>query len=277
MDLIKSLSKKIVLNNYFENIVVSIIMFNSIIIGLETYSPNNKIYAILNMACLIFYIFEIIVRYFASKDLKSYLYDGWNIFNILVVLVCFIPENIFENATALAALRIARIFRVMLLFKNNREMRLITSVMIKSMKSLTYNFMVILIFMYIFALSGTYMFKLPNAETATPEVKAKLEQLHEIAPHAPGNADDPYGTLGEATFTLLRTTTGDDWTDLRYNLITASRMGLINLPPFVVSLFHIVWYILSAFLLLNLIVASVVSNYQYIMDKETKEEQEKNK
>ena len=264
---------------WFENFIMAVILFNSIAIGVETYFPGNGVLTLLNNVCLAIYTAEIFIRYFASDTLRDYLRDGWNIFNIIVVVACFIPESVMPNAAAAAALRVVRVFRVMLLFKNSREMRLIIHAMLRSVRSLGINLMVMFIFLYIFAISGVYMFRLPDPATASPDMQAKLTRLAEIAPPAPANAADPYGTLSEAFYTLLRCTTGDDWTDLRYNLVTASAMGIINIPPFVVTLFHTLWYVISAFLLLNLVVAAVVANYQSTMDsaheQDAKEEEEK--
>ena len=56
--------------------------------------------------------------------------------------------------------------------------------------------------------------------------------------------------------------TGEDWTDLRYNLVTASEMGVIKTPTVVVTLFHVFWFIIAAFLLLNLVTGAILNNYQ---------------
>ena len=271
--------RRIVGNPWFENFIMAVILFNSIAIGVETYFPGNGVLSALNNICLAIYTAEIFIRYFASVSLKDYLRDGWNVFNIVVVLACFIPESLMPNAAAAAALRVVRVFRVMLLFKNSREMRLIVHAMLRSVRSLGINLMVMFIFLYIFAISGVYMFRLPDPASASPEMQAKLTRLAEIAPPAPANAHDPYGSLNEAFYTLFRCMSCDDWTDLRYNLVTASEMGIINIPPYVVTIFHTLWYVISAFLLLNLVVAAVVANYQSTMDsaheQEKKNEEEK--
>lgn len=67
-------------------------------------------------------------------------------------------------------------------------------------------------------------------------------------------------------FTLFRALTGEDWTDLRYNLITASQHGVVKVSPTVITSYHILWFVLSAFLLLNLVVGAIVNNYQIAMD-----------
>lgn len=87
------------------------------------------------------------------------------------------------------------------------------------------------------------------------------------APNAPSNSEDPYGSISEAMFTLFRTLTGDDWTDLRYNLITASEKGVVHVSPTMITVYHVLWFVWSAFLLLNLLVAAIVNNYQQAMDE----------
>jgi len=146
---------------WFENFIMAVILFNSIAIGVETYFPGNGVLTLLNNVCLAIYTAEIFIRYFASDTLRDYLRDGWNIFNIIVVVACFIPESVMPNAAAAAALRVVRVFRVMLLFKNSREMRLIIHAMLRSVRSLGINLMVMFIFLYIFAISGVYMFRPP--------------------------------------------------------------------------------------------------------------------
>ena len=61
--------------------------------------------------------------------------------------------------------------------------------------------------------------------------------------------------------------TGEDWTDIRYNLIIASEKKLIAIPTWVITAYHVLWYIISAFLLLNLLVGAILNNYQIIMDE----------
>lgn len=78
-------------------------------------------------------------------------------------------------------------------------------------------------------------------------------------------------------FILFRALTGEDWTDLRYNLITASQHGVVKVSLTVITSYHILWFVLSAFLRLNLIVGAIVNNYQIAMDNENKEEKNNHK
>lgn len=77
-------------------------------------------------------------------------------------------------------------------------------------------------------------------------------------------------------FTLFREVTGEDWTDLRYNHITAYNLGILKTPPVIINLFHISWFVISVFLLLNLVTGAVISNYQMVMDRVNNQNQNHN-
>ena len=110
--------------------------------------------------------------------------------------------------------------------------------------------------------------------TPPPDLALKIQQLKETSPHAPGCSPDPYGSLDEAMFTLFRVLTGEDWTDVRYNLLTASDLGLISPATWIVTMFHVTWYIISAFLLLNLLVGAILNNYGILMEESRKKKEE---
>ena len=131
-----------------------------------------------------------------------------------------------------------------------------------------YNLILFLIFVYLYAIAGVSMFRLPDPTTLEGEQLANYEKLMEVAPHAPTNSPDPFGDLGEAIFTLFRELTGEDWTDVRYNHITASEYGLINANSTVITTYHVSWFCLAAFLLLNLVTGAVINNYQIAIDEE---------
>ena len=118
---------------------------------------------------------------------------------------------------------------------------------------------------------GISLFKLPTFDSLDEAGKLRYEHLMEIAPHVPACSPDPYGTLPESMFTLFRMLSADDWTDIRYNLIVAHDEGFIKTSPIIITSFHVIWFILSAFLLLNLVVGAIVNNYQIIMEETKKE------
>ena len=262
----KKICNKLIESNGFERFILIIILINCGLIGVETYFTNNLIQFIQFIALIIF-IIEIIVRYTASNTIKDYFSSGWNIFDLLIVLICLVPESMFENAATITTLRVLRVFRVMRLLKSNKEIKLIVSVLLKSVSALFYNIIFFIIFMYLFGVIGVSLFKLPEIESADEQTKITLLEYIENVPNSPQISPDPYSDLGETMFTLFRVLTGEDWTDIRYNLIIASDKGLIVPSSLVITTFHVLWYIISAFLLLNLLVGAILNNYQIVMNE----------
>lgn len=270
MGSIKAFCKKVTTAKVFEWSITAIILINSLLIGVETYVNCEAISNIQNFILGIFTV-EILLRFIAADSVKSFFKDAWNIFDLSLVLIGYIPATLFANASAMMALRVLRVFRVLRLLRASKGIKVMVNALVKSFSALFYNLIFFLIFVYLFAIVGNALFKLPEPSTLNEEKLAKYEMLLEIAPNAPTNSPDPYGTLDESMFTLFRALTGEDWTDLRYNLDTASELGLVPVSKSVITMYHVIWFIFSAFLLLNLVVGAIVNNYQAAMDESEEE------
>lgn len=267
---LKKLCKGIIQNRFFEYAITIIIIINSILIGVETSFTNEYINIVQKIILTIFTI-EIVLRFIAADNIKSFFKDGWNIFDLILVIIGYIPPTIASNASSMMALRVLRVFRVLRLLRATKEIKLIITVLIRSMTSMIYNVILFIIFIYLFAIIGVGLFRLPDPETSTPAQKAQFELYVEKASNVPRCAEDPFDDVGEGMFTLFRELTGDAWADVRYNSILAYEMGLIKTGPAVTNIFHIVWVILSAFLLLNIVTGAIINNYQEVIDEYKKE------
>ena len=267
MSKIKEIASLIAHNKEFELFITGIIILNSVLIGVETYTDNLTV-KMIQQGILYIFTFEILMRFIAAKSIKEFFCDGWNVFDLTLVLIGYIPETLFASASMMTALRVLRVFRILRLLRASKEIKLIVTVLVKSMTSMFYNLILFLIFVYLYAIAGVSMFRLPDPSTLEGEQLANYEKLMEVAPNAPSNSPDPFGDLGEAIFTLFRELTGEDWTDLRYNHITASEYGLIHVNSTVITTYHVSWFCLAAFLLLNLVTGAVINNYQIAIDEE---------
>ena len=262
----KTFCRNLVNNHLFEILIVGVILINSILIGVETAFTSPGI-RLTQQIILGIFTLEILARIIAAKSAKEFFSSGWNIFDLTLVLISYIPEGLFESAHMMVAFRVLRVFRVLRLLRTAPEIKLIISVLAKSFSALFYNGIFFFIFLYLFAIIGVSLFRLPDYDSLSPEKQTAYTQLMQEAPNSPEVSPDPYGTLGESMFTLFRALTGEDWTDLRYNLVRASQLKLVSMPPWVITSFHVIWFILSAFLLLNLVVGAIVNNYQLIMEE----------
>lgn len=265
MTAIKQVCDTVCKNRIFEFAISLIIIANSVLIGVETYGGNSGI-SVVQTVILGIFTLEILIRYIAAESNKSFFTSGWNWFDLSLVLVGYIPETLFANASMVMAVRVLRVFRVLRLLRFCNEIKLIVTVFVKSLSALFYNVAFFGIFLYLFAIVGVALFRLPNPDELAPAERVKYEQFMAEAPHAPTNSPDPFGSLHESMFTLFRVMTGDDWTDVRYNLMTASDYGMVKASQSVITVYHVLWFIISAFMLLNLVVGAILNNYQIVMD-----------
>ncbi len=261
--------RQICSSRWFEIAVTVVIIINSALIGLETYVQHPIITTIQAFILFLFTV-EIILRLIAATSIRAFFKSGWNTFDFLLVAITYIPERLVPNSSAMIVIRILRVLRVLRLLRASKEIKLIVTVLLKSMTAMFYNMLLFLVFIYLFAIIGVGLFKMPDAEAMTQEEKVRYEEFMKVAPNNPVHSDDPYGSLDEAMFTLFRVMTGEDWTDLRYNLVTASEYGVVKAPTVVITLFHVVWFIIAAFLLLNLVTGAILNNYQIEKDKQDK-------
>lgn len=266
MNKIKEACASIAYGKPFDLFITAIILINSFLIGVQTTYSSDAVNSVQTVIMYIFTI-EIALRLVAARNLKEFFKSGWNIFDLTLVIIGWIPPTLVSNASTVMALRVLRVFRVLRLLRTLAEIKLIIAVLMKSLRSLLYNGILFFIFMYLFAVAGVSMFRLPDPAQLSGEKLAAYEQLMRDAPHSPANSPDPFGTIGEAFFTLFRALTGEDWTDLRYNLVTACDYGLLVISPTVVTIYHVLWFCIAAFLLLNLVTGAVINNYQISIEE----------
>ena len=137
-------------------------------------------------------------------------------------------------------------FRVIRLLKAFPELQLIAKVLFRSICSLAYICVLVLLVVYLYAVIGVILFR------------GKSEVITGI-----GSVKDPFGSVPEGMFSMFRVLTGEDWTDLRYDLLSNESMTYDGMITF----FFLSFFIISAFLLINIVVGAVVNNYDQVMDE----------
>lgn len=240
--------QQLVRGENFERFWAFLIVVNAVLIGVET-SYSSPALMWIQEAITVAFVIELAIRFAGRESTYEYFSDGWNYFDVFVVSISFLPEAWFAGAEV-SVLRTLRVLRVFRLLHRVDELRLMTTVLIKSVRSLGYTGILFFIFMYVYAVMGVTMFKDPNYESS---VNADLTVSN----------PDPYGSIPEAMFTLFRILTGEDWTDLRYNLLNGDPAN-----DMLVTVYTVSWMILSAMLLINLVVGAVVNNYEIAMEEE---------
>jgi len=218
--------KKIVNNIWFERTIISLIVLNGIILGLETVPELLATYESWfvwgNRLILGVFILEAIIKIISfAPRMHHYFYSGWNVFDFSVVVLSLIPAS---GEFAMLA-RLARLLRVLRLISVIPELRIIVATLVRSIPSMGNIMLLMSIIFYIYAVAGYHLF-------------------HQ---HDPQHWD----SLGMALLTLFRIVTLEDWTDVMYTAMEMHPMSWIYFVSFV---------IVGTFVVINLFIAVVINN-----------------
>ena len=134
---------------------------------------------------------------------RSYFQDGWNIFDIAVVVgtwIGFTIQTIFglnigSQTTVIRTFRICRVFR---LVKKAKSLNTIFSAFIVTIPSLANIGGLLILLIYLYAILGVFLF-------------APVKLQHTLNVHA--NFQD----FGSAFLTLIRMATGEAWNQLLFD------------------------------------------------------------
>ncbi len=94
------------------SLIISVILFNAILLGLETVKPimdsAGGLILFLDKVCLAIFVAELAVKLVAYGP--RFFRSGWNIFDFLIVGISLMPAS--QGLSVLRALRILRVLRV---------------------------------------------------------------------------------------------------------------------------------------------------------------------
>lgn len=165
-----------------QTIIVSIIVFNAIMLGLQTsnYLESNfgQVFDVLDIIIPALFLIELAIKLYAFdyKFFKS----NWNIFDFIIVVICLLPES-----GPLRVLRTLRILRVLRLIRKLPRLRMLVEAVLDSLPSLNWVSLLLLLVFYIYGLIGTLIF-------------GPL-------------FDEWFGTLGKSMYSLFQVMTLESW------------------------------------------------------------------
>ena len=93
----------------FRRVVITLIVINAIIVGLDTYLYIHATYGqglwLVDRIILYVFALELVLRFFASNLPAAFFRSGWNLFDLIIVGVSFLPSSQFFT--------VARLFRML--------------------------------------------------------------------------------------------------------------------------------------------------------------------
>ena len=163
----------------FQYTVIAVILISSLTIGIKTYSLNPTIYNLIliaDIAVTVFFLIEIIIRFLGEKTTKEFFSDGWNVFDLIIVIGSLIPASLTESVLLL---RLLRLFRLLRIISFVPELQNVVENLFVSLRKSIYILLLIFIITYIYAVVGTiYFSEIPNVQFNTlGESMIKLVQV----------------------------------------------------------------------------------------------------
>ncbi|MGQ0750432.1 MAG: ion transporter [Betaproteobacteria bacterium] len=224
----KEFARRIVQARWFEPWMVGLILFNAVIIGLETSHELMRDYGrwleLGNDVILGVFVLEAALKITAvAPRFRRYFGDGWNLFDFTVVVLSFIPST---GEFALVA-RLVRVLRVLRLVSAMPQLRLIVATLVRSIPSMGHVLMLLAIIFYIYAITGFHLFHEHDAER--------------------------WGSLGAALLTLFQIVTLEGWVEVMEKALEFRPLAWIYFVSFV---------LIGTFVVLNLFIAVVVNNLE---------------
>lgn len=213
--------QRLVESRGFQRFIIAVILFNGLILGLETYRDLDPLFlqtlVVLDKTCLAIFVVELLMKLFIYR--LAFFRDGWNVFDFIIVAVALIPAS-----GQFSILRAFRIFRVLRLITTVDSIRRVVTGMIIALPGVGSVGGLLLIFFYIGAVISTSLFG-----AVFPEW---------------------FGDLGASMYTLFQIMTLESWS-----------MGIVrpvmDVFPYA-WLFFIPFIMLTTFMVLNLFIGIVV-------------------
>lgn len=236
--------RKTVDDSRFQNFITVIIILAGVVVGLETSQTLIALYGtplhILNDIILWIFVVEAMVKIGAEgRRPWRYFMDPWNVFDFLIVAICFMPVN----AQYVAVLRLARLLRVLKLVRALPRLQILVSALLKSIPSMGYVALLLGMLFYVYSVAAVFLFG--------------------------GNDPVHFGNLAIAMLSLFRVVTGEDWTDVMYIQMWGcdrygyeSMMELCTQPmsyPIFGALFFVSFMLLGAMVILNLFIGVIMN------------------
>ncbi len=242
MERIQKISLLIVESNLFRNFILGLIILSGVIVGIETYpetySKNAALFYLIDQVIIFIFVLEISLKLISNgKKPWNFFLDPWNVFDFIIVAVCFIPDI---NTNFVTVLRLARILRVFRIISVLPKLQILVNALLKSIPSMGYVVVLLGIVFYIFAVAGSFLF-------------AKTDPIH-------------FGSLHISMITLFKVLTLEGWTDIMNIQLYGSSEPSAEYTMKVVSYASIAYFVsfilIGAMIIMNLFIGVVMNSMQ---------------
>ncbi|NUH64738.1 ion transporter [Sulfitobacter sp. S0837] len=225
---------RIVESTAVQNFILGVILFNAIILGLETsdavMAQAGPLILVLDRICLAIFVVEIALKLYGRGT--HFFRNGWNLFDFVIVGIALIPAT--QSLSVLRALRILRLLRVVSVAPSLRR---VVEGLVNALPGMGSVFLLMGVIFYIGSVMATKLFG--------------------------GVFPDWFGTLGRSGYSLFQIMTLESWS-----------MGIVRpvmeVYPFA-WMFFVPFIVVTTFAVVNLLVGLIVNSMQDAHHEESNE------
>ncbi|XP_035529293.1 voltage-dependent L-type calcium channel subunit alpha-1C isoform X2 [Morone saxatilis] len=259
----------VVNSTYFEYLMFTLILLNTICLAMQHHGQTtdfNDAMNILNMLFTGLFTVEMILKLIAFKP-RGYFSDPWNVFDFLIVIGSIIDvilseinglQNSEENARiSITFFRLFRVMRLVKLLSRGEGIRTLLWTFIKSFQALPYVALLIVMLFFIYAVIGMQMF-------------GKIA----LRDHTQINRNNNFQTFPQAVLLLFRCATGEAWQEIMLacspnkpcekGSTNENNSANEDCGSQFAIIYFVSFYMLCAFLIINLFVAVIMDNFDYL-------------
>uniref|UniRef100_A0A8D3ATM1 Voltage-dependent L-type calcium channel subunit alpha n=1 Tax=Scophthalmus maximus TaxID=52904 RepID=A0A8D3ATM1_SCOMX len=249
----------------FEYVMFVLILLNTVTLAVQHYEQSktfSHIMDILNMVFTGLFTVEMLLKLLALR-LRHYFVDAWNSFDALIVVGSVVDIVVTEFSSGEDSSRVSitffRLFRVMRLVKllsKGEGIRTLLWTFIKSLQALPYVALLIAMIFFIYAVIGMQTFG-----------KVAMQDLTQI------NRNNNFQTFPQAVLLLFRCATGEAWQEIMLASLPGKRCDPesdyepgeeFSCGSNIAIVYFISFFMLCAFLIINLFVAVIMDNFDYL-------------
>uniref|UniRef100_A0A8C4QA34 Voltage-dependent L-type calcium channel subunit alpha n=1 Tax=Eptatretus burgeri TaxID=7764 RepID=A0A8C4QA34_EPTBU len=262
----------------FEYIMFVLIMLNTICLGMQHYKQAevfNSVMDLLNMVFTAVFTLEMLLKIIAFKP-RGYFSDAWNVFDFLIVIGSIIDVVLSEingdgddeskpmklessedsSRISITFFRLFRVMRLVKLLNKGEGIRTLLWTFIKSFQALPYVALLIVMMFFIYAVIGMQIFG-----------KIAMQVGTQI------NRNNNFQTFPQAVLLLFRCATGEAWQEILLACMAGQRCDPeseyeegqeFTCGSNFAIIYFISFYMLCAFLIINLFVAVIMDNFDYL-------------
>eukprot|EP01090_Pellita_catalonica_P021857 TRINITY_DN8296_c0_g1_i2.p1 TRINITY_DN8296_c0_g1~~TRINITY_DN8296_c0_g1_i2.p1 ORF type:complete len:559 (+),score=91.11 TRINITY_DN8296_c0_g1_i2:693-2369(+) len=233
----------IITKENFDRFILVVVVLNVLVLVTDHYDEPDALDTVqfwTDIAFTLVYIMEVVFKLIALFPLR-YFRSVWNILDFVIVVFAVVGA-FFTLGSSIAVLKVLRVVKLFKIFRVARKLRILFRTLILSLPAVLNIGFVLFIVFFIYAILGTNFFNEVTSGTILNDDNVN------------------FTNVAYSFFMLVRMATGESWDVIMSDVQEARGNWVV--------IYFVSFVTLSTFLGLNLFVAVVLENFQFVSELE---------